>query len=174
MPITIKTLNDPKSDIQYTDALFKLDQAMREVNAAPHLYPKDRDFYYQSLAGNCYNVLAFANEEIVGYAALRKMTPWPSYLNPTDYPTDCCALMLINMVAPKWRGKGLSKQLNNGRLELARQNGFRYLFATVHPDNKPSISSLESVGFRVIEQRPMFQEQLLRNLMFLDLSAAMS
>ena len=115
-------------------------------------------------------MLAFCGEEIVGYTALRKMTPWPSYLNPIDYPTDCCALMLMTMVAPKWRGQGLSKQLNRERLALAQQHGFRYLFATVHPDNTPSISSLKSWGFRVIEQRPMFEEQLLRNLMFLDLS----
>lgn len=172
MTVEIKLLSQPDTDVQYTDALIALDQSLRIENAAPYLYPKDRQFYQSSLAGGCYNVLALEDEKVIGYAALRKMSPWPEYLNPVAYPKELCALMLHNMVAPSCRGRGLSKQLNEGRLALARQHGFRYLFSTVHPDNVANVRSLQSFGFQMIEQRPMFSEQLLRNLMFLDLNLA--
>lgn len=172
MTITIRLLDQPEADIAYADTLFELDQQMRALNEAPYLYPKGRDFYQRCLAGECFNVLALEGDEVIGYASLRSMSPWPNYLNPVSYPEHQCALLLQNMVAPAWRGQGISKLLNQGRLAFARQQGFRYLFCTVHPDNQANIRSLQSFGFQVIEQRPMFTEQLLRNLMFLDLAAA--
>lgn len=167
--IAITPLNHPETDHRYTDELYRLDQMMRQQQSAPYLYPKERSFYQHCLSGNCYNVLACHGNEVIGYAALRPMSPWPAYLNPVDYPEKACAMMLHNMVSPQWRGQGIAKRLNQARLKIAQQQEFRYLFSTVHPDNTPSIRSLERMGFQVIEQRPMFSEQLLRNLMFLEL-----
>ena len=168
--INIHLLDQPQLDIRYTDVLAALDQRMREKDAAPYLYPKTKDFYRQCLAGECYNILALNDEEVIGYAALRRMSPWPAYLEKAEYPESECALMLHNMVDPSWRGQGIAKLLNQGRITLARGQGLRYLFSTVHPENTPSIKSLKRSGFRVLDQRKMFSEQLLRNLMFLDLN----
>jgi len=172
MTIRFLTLSNPTSDIQYLDALFAL--AERAQQASPHLYPNGRDFYERNLQGATVNVLAFDGERLIGYAALRTMEPWPAYLDAPQYPPAQCALMLLNLVAPDYRGQGVGHRLALARIKAARARGFRHLFATVHPDNHASMKVLERQDFRLIAQRPMFTEQLLRNLMQKDVDQAVA
>lgn len=55
-------------------------------------------------------------------------------------------------VSPQLRGKGLQHRL----MELAErrlwQQGFRYLFCTVHPDNRFSRNNMEKCGFYSIKR----------------------
>ena len=94
MTFHLTVLSNPTSDIQYLDALFALaERAQRAQRASPHLYPNGRDFYEHNLQG----VLAFDGERLIGYAALRKMEPWPGYLDAPQHPPEQCALMLLNL-----------------------------------------------------------------------------
>ncbi len=170
MTVSVITLNNPSLDIEYTDALMALDKQVRDNNASPYLYPQDRDFYYKNLAGETINVVAKTPEQIIGYTALRKMAPWPEYLEPVQYPSEQCALMLFNMVHPQWRGQGIGKRLNMARMDAAASHGFNYLYCTTHPDNVANFKMLRQLGFEEIAQKPLFSEQLLRSLMFLDLT----
>lgn len=169
MTVSIITLNDPSKDVDYIDALIALDEQARANDASPYLYPQDRAFYLANLAGETVNVVAMADGQLVGYTALRKMTPWPAYLEPVPYDSERCALMLYNLVHPNWRGQGVGKKLNLARIAAAHAAGFNYLYCTTHPDNIANNQMLQQLGFTVIAQRPMFSEQLLRNLLFLDL-----
>ncbi len=171
MSVSILPLNNPQLDVEYTDALVQLDNRVREANAAPYLYPQNETFYRDNLAGNTHNILAMNQEYVVGYAALRCMNPWPDYLAKMDVPPVLCGMMLIALVDPNWQNLGIGKRLNLARLDVAKQLGFRYLFCTVHPNNAPNINNLLKLGFKVIAQKPIFSEQLLRNIMFLDLHA---
>lgn len=168
MTIEIITLNNPATDIQYVDELVALDAKVRENNASPYLYPQDRGFYQRSLAGETVNLLAFHQQQLVGYASLRAMDPWPGYLEPMSYPTTQCGLMLMIMVDPKWRGLKIGKLLNQQRLIEAKKRNWRYLFVTVHPHNSTNCHNLAKLGFKLISQQLMFEQQLLRDLMFLD------
>jgi len=169
MSVSILTLCNPQHDVEYTDALNQLDSKVREANAAPYVYPQDEAFYRDNLAGKTSNILAIQSGNVIGYAALRSMDPWPTYLERMDVSPALCGMMLIALVDPDWQGRGIGKQLNLARLDIAKQLGFRYLFSTVHPDNLPSINNLRKLGFNVIAQKPMFSEQLLRSVLFLDL-----
>lgn len=173
MTVNILILNRPSSDIQYTDRLVELDRQVRQNNQSPYLYPQDRSFYYNNLSGQSINVLAFAgkpkDEQIVGYATLRPMDPWPQYLDRMDYPHPQCAMMHYIIVAPDFRGMKIAAKLTDARMAAAKEKGFRYLFSTIHPDNHASNHNLRRRGFECIAQKPMFSEQLMRNLYFLDL-----
>lgn len=169
MNIQIVTLNTPASDITYLEPLMSLVDRVAVANAAPLAYAHGRDFFARNLSGATINQLAFDGDNIVGYAALRTMHPWPDYLDPCEYPTQECALMLFNLVDPQYRGQGIGKQLSKARIASAKNAGFRHLFVTVHPDNAPSIRILDGLGFTFIAQKPMFSNQLMRNLMSLNL-----
>ena len=171
MPVNIKTLDNSQQDIRYIDALMSMIERSEAGSLSPYMYPNQREFYERNLLGATVNVLAFVDDTLVGYAALRAMTPWPDYLDPPEHPPETCALMLLNVVDPAYRGKGIGKQLADARIQAARARGFHHLFVTVHPDNTPSMRVLEQQGFQLIAQKPMFSNQLLRNLMQLDLSA---
>ena len=170
--ITIHLLNQPNADIEYLDALLTLVKRAEHDNASPYMYPNGAAFYTGNLQGNTLNVAALDGDRMVGYAALRPMNPWPEYLDPTDLPPEHCALMLLNVVDPIYRGLGIGKRLAKARIEMAREAGFHHLFVTVHPENLSSIAVLEHFGFRLVTQKPMFSNQLLRNLMQLDLDTA--
>lgn len=168
---TIVVLNHPESDVQYIDDLMALNDKAYQTHSAPYALPQERTFYYNNLAGATFNVLAMADQQAVGYTALRRMTTWPEYLDPTTLPTEQCGLMLYSLVDPHWRGKGIGQALNQARLDIAKAQELRYLFATVHPDNTPSMKNLSCFGFEVIAQKMMFSQPVLRNLLFLDLYA---
>lgn len=168
MSISIVTLCNPQTDIRYLDALIALDEKVRQNNAAPYLYPQNEAFYRGNLEGAAVNIIALNGEQVVGYATLKKMFPWPEYLTPMAYAPEECAMFQFIMVDPHMRQMKIGQRLNQGRLDSAKAAGFRYLFCTVHPDNIANCRNLERIGFTQIEQRPMFSEQLLRNLMFLD------
>ena len=49
---------------------------------------------------------------------------------------------------------------------------FQYIiFTRTCPNNAPNINNLLKLGFKVIAQKPIFSELLLRNILFLDLHA---
>jgi ribosomal protein S18 acetylase RimI-like enzyme len=169
MNISIITLNNPSADVSYTDAIMSLLNRAQDAKAVPYLYPNNRDFFERNLMGDTINILALDKEKVIGYAALRKMTPWPDYLEPTELNPEECALMLLNLVDPEYRGLGIGKNLLKARIESAKQAGFFHLYATVHPDNTASVHVLTGLGFEIIAQKPMFSNQLMRNLMYLNL-----
>ncbi|WP_461534967.1 GNAT family N-acetyltransferase [Spongorhabdus nitratireducens] len=170
MSIHILTLDNPREDIAYIDELMSLVERARADNASPYMYPNGRDFYAGNLAGATINILAIKEDSLVAYAALRKMSPWPEYLGLPNVDPQSCALMLLNLVDPEYRGRGIGQQLASARITAARAHGFKHLFATVHPDNIASNQVLERQGFHRVAQQPMFSERLLRNLMRLDLT----
>ncbi|MGY0216533.1 N-acetyltransferase family protein [Endozoicomonadaceae bacterium StTr2] len=170
MPIKILPLSNPGEDKKYIDALMALVKRAQANNASPYMYPNGRDFYADNLAGATINVLATDENRLVAYAALRRMSPWPAYLDRPDVQPEHCALMLLNLVDPEYRGRGIGQQLASARITAARAHGFKHLFATVHPDNIASNQVLERQGFHRVAQQPMFSERLLRNLMRLDLT----
>ena len=167
MDIQIVTAGTPDRDIQYLEALLQL---VKDSQAAsPYMYPNNCDFYKSNLSGAAINILAFADYTLIGYAAFRILSPWPTYLKsdyqPIDSQPEHCALMLLNLVAPQFRGQGLGKRLAEARMKAAKAQSIKHLFATVHPDNRASMSILERQGFQLVAQQRLFTEQLLRNLM---------
>ncbi|MGH1539474.1 MAG: GNAT family N-acetyltransferase [Arenicella sp.] len=169
MTIRILTLNNPDQDMVYIDAVISLVERTQLADAAPYLYSHKRGFFERNLSGETINFLALDGNKVIGYSALRKMDPWPEYLELGGHKPEECCLMLFNLVDPDYRGLGIGKQLSMARVASARKARFRHLFATVHPDNEYSVRALSGLGFTVIAQQPMFSNLQMRYLMHLNL-----
>ena len=52
-----------------------------------------------------------------------------------------------SMVLPEYRGKNIMLALNKMLVQTAKEQGYEYLVATVHPDNVASRTSAETLGF---------------------------
>lgn len=173
MDIRIDVFSDGVTGFKHIGELCKLLEASHKNNSSPHIYQQDSLFFDNNLRSKAVNVIAFSGANLVGYAVLRKMQPWPPYLSEfldtEKHDPDKCALMLYNLVAPDARGFGIGKLLANKRIDIAKEKGFEHLYATVHPDNHASVVLLEKSGFRKVAQKTLFTEQLLRNVMYLSL-----
>ncbi len=73
-----------------------------------------------------------------------------------------------SMVMPEYRGQNLMLKLNKELVRHARDMGYEYAVATVHPDNVASRTSTETLGFK-LHSRFMREEKFLRNLYFMKL-----
>ena len=73
-----------------------------------------------------------------------------------------------SMVLPEYRGQNLMLQLNRKLVSYARDKGYEYLVATVHPDNVASRTSAETLGFK-LHSRFMRKGRFLRNLYVMKL-----
>lgn len=73
-----------------------------------------------------------------------------------------------SMVLPEYRGQDLMLKINKMLVELAREQGYEHLVATVHPDNVASRTSAETLGF-VKKDCIMRKGRFLRNVYQMDL-----
>ncbi len=169
MTVEIVFLHNPAEDIQYLEPLVALERNAIETNSAPYALQHDRAFFSNNLSGNAINIIAVANGELIGYSCYRPMQPWPNYLEPMPYPPEKCVMLVYTLLDAKWRGQGIGKRLNEARMTAIRRQGFRYLFATIHPENTLNMQLQQAMGFRVIAQKNMFSSQQLRNLLFMEL-----
>ena len=55
-----------------------------------------------------------------------------------------------SMVLPQYRGRNLMLKVNQKLVEVAKEMGFDYFVATVHPDNKASHHSVTKLGMKQI------------------------
>ena len=180
MPISYSQIDQDTLDLSHLDGLCALFAAVEQSDAAPYLDPPNRDFFARTLGTSYANVLACDgdgdgdSDKIVGYAVLQLLSEWPDYMsgpgiNEPNFPCQLSAMILFTLVHPDYRTQGINKRMTQLRLEAAKAAGVKYLFSTVHPNNTASLSHLTAIGMKAIAQRPMFDQQVLRNLMFMAL-----
>ncbi|MFB9328926.1 GNAT family N-acetyltransferase [Paenibacillus aurantiacus] len=66
------------------------------------------------------------------------------------------AVLEATVVHESARGLGLQRRFHDLRERRARERGCLHLYATVHPENAPSIRNLEAAGLRLQFTRPMY------------------
>ncbi|WP_028468908.1 GNAT family N-acetyltransferase [Neptunomonas japonica] len=169
MTINYQVIDQHQLAFEYLDTLQALMEKVINQNAAPYLYPPEAGFFERILGGGFVKVIALDAGRLVGFSVLRLLDAWPSYLKEQSLPAEQSAMIFFTVVDPDYRGQGINKNMSQLRIESAQQAGIKYLISTVHPDNHPSMRSLKAIGMRQIAQRPMFQEQLLRNVMFKEI-----
>lgn len=72
------------------------------------------------------------------------------------------------VVLPELRGNRLMEQLLSTAIHYYKSKGFTRIMATVHPDNKPSIRSLQAVGLQVIMTKEKYDIRVPRHIMLLE------
>lgn len=66
------------------------------------------------------------------------------------------AVMDLSLVAPEYRGLGLQRKTIEYSEKLLKASGFKYLLATIHPDNKYSLNNAVKCGYEVKCQRTYY------------------
>ena len=146
--------------------LWELVRAAEDAKAIPYLYAPDEAFFDTSLTNEHVKVFALCNDQLVGFSFLRLMHQWPSYFDFLQEPSELCAMMLMNLVHPDFRGLGIGRELSLKRLEAAKETGVKHLYGTVHPHNEASVKLLTQLGMKTIAEREIFTEKVLRKVMY--------
>lgn len=155
-----------QSAIEYKSQLWELVRAAEDAKAIPYLYAPNEAFFDTSLTDDHVKIFAFCDGQLVGFSFLRMMYQWPSYFDFIEQPSELCAMMLMNLVHPDFRGLGIGRELSSKRLEAAKDSGVKHLYGTVHPHNEASVKLLTQLGMKTIAEREIFTEKVLRKVMY--------
>ncbi|BBI34496.1 GNAT family N-acetyltransferase [Cohnella abietis] len=103
---------------------------------------------------------AYLNGELVAYSVLAFPGLSESNLGREfgvpEEELPYVASLDATIVHESARGLGLQRYFHRLREQRARENGYRHLYSTVHPQNLVSIKNLESEGFILQFTRPMY------------------
>ncbi|WP_281558273.1 GNAT family N-acetyltransferase [Thalassomonas sp. RHCl1] len=166
MALDIKVIDKNTCALSYRDALLALTASVEASNAAPDLFPPTPTFLEGILGKEMTKFFVFDGDRIIAYAVLKHLRELPNYLGHLDYPGEHSAMIYFTLVHPDYRGRGINSQITALRVAEAQKIGVKYLFSTVHPNNIASLKTLQKVGLKAIDKRIMFEEQLLRLIMF--------
>jgi len=68
--------------------------------------------------------------------------------NETDSLEDVCEFSI--MVHPEWQNRGIGYRLLNHIIDIARDNGFRYMSSSVWEDNTHMLHLIKKTGYRAV------------------------
>ncbi|HJE19958.1 MAG TPA: GNAT family N-acetyltransferase [Aliicoccus persicus] len=75
----------------------------------------------------------------------------------------------VSLVHPEYRGQQLQTKMGKYLIDDLKQSGnFKYILATVAPDNIPSLKDKFKLGFRILKTKYKYGNKL-RHIMMLDL-----
>lgn len=76
-----------------------------------------------------------------------------------EYQTTPCFLLNGALVGHQYRGNNLQQLMSEHTVNWCRERGIQVFVVTVHPDNAPSIKSLENIGFIKRKRTLLYNQQ---------------
>ena len=100
------------------------------------------------------------SNEVAGMFAI-KFPGMPSdnlgrYQNFSEEQLELCAHMESTIVHPQYRGYHLQAQMTQRAEELLKKLPYKYLLATIHPDNQYSMNNMMRCGYRLVAQAKLY------------------
>lgn len=123
------------------DAIMQIERSCFVTDAWPQ-----ESMYDELVGAERYYVLAYENENVIGYAGLAK--------NPVAGQADIQTIA----VSLEHRGRGLGRDLMNVLLTEAKRANLRQVFLEVRADNATAQKLYESLGFKQIRIRPRYYQ----------------
>lgn len=162
-----------KCNENFADELCKIqDEAFEAMNDTSLLRRNSRDALCACLKEPHYTLGAFHNGELSGFAVL--FDPLLTSENialsvgyPENEAKETVNFKLV-IVRPKYRGNGLQTEFIIRFEEIAREKGFKKIFATVSPDNEYSKNNFLKNGF-VFHSQKVKYGGLVRNIYYKDI-----
>ena len=100
------------------------------------------------------------SNEVAGMFAIKYpgMTPdnLGRYQSFSEEQLQLCAHMESTIVHPQYRGYHLQAQMAQEAEELLEKLPYKYLFATIHPDNQYSMNNMMRCGSRPVAQAKLY------------------
>ena len=119
--------------------LMQLQHAARAGNEAA-LLPRSAEHYAHGMDAGHYHIGIYHGTELIAHARIG-----PDYEDSAD--PVCEAALSALMIAPAWRGCGLSRWLTELAIDRACRDAYHQLNARVLPDNTPMWHRLQKHGF---------------------------
>lgn len=99
-----------------------------------------------------------AEKKLIGFAVLSK---WDTrgenaYAAKLGQPAENSFDVRDVMVHPDYRRRGIHSAFLRLFMEIARAQGGEALYATIDPDNFPSVKSFEKAGFQHVKTQPAY------------------
>jgi len=140
------------------DDMYALEQAMMAALPSPRwYYTSTRDeFADQARAGHAWGIRMEGK-----LIALNIIMP-AREAHGGGYPEklgldDSCSMNFEDVIVDEaWRRRGIHSAFLRHSLLKAKEWRCRSIYATVDPDNLPSLRAFERFGFRVIAQKPTY------------------
>ena len=102
------------------------------------------------------------NNKIVGFLIiLLKLKSDSSIIKITNLEdkVDTCAELGNGAVDSNYRGYSLLKKMIRESEKIIKNNNYKYILSTVHPDNKPSLNSQLELGYKVMCNTKMYGDK---------------
>lgn len=107
---------------------------------------------------------AYLNGKLVAYSVLAFPGLSESNLGMefglSEQELPYVATLDATVVHESVRGMGLQRHFHQLREKRAKENGYQFIYSTVHPENHASIKNLEAEGFILQFTRPMYGGKL--------------
>lgn len=142
---------------------------MSEVSAhmehPEHYITDDRDYVARHISQEGFTLLWKENGKVGGFLIVHLPPDEDDHHLGLDLgfsPSQLLesAHMDSAAILPAFRGNGIQKKLIAAAELRLRELGYRYSLCTVHPDNLPSLRSLESLGYQVGATKLKYGENL--------------
>lgn len=135
------------------DDIMALLHAVTAALDRPNWYCVDsRDFFAEHISGSGFTLVARAEGQLAGFLTIRfpreAEDNLGSYLNLTGDDLLGVAHMESAAVHPDFRGNHLQRRLVEAAEAALRPTDYRHWMATVHPENRYSMSTLTALGYR--------------------------
>lgn len=102
------------------------------------------------------------NKKIIGFLIiilkLKNDSNIITYSNLKD-KVNYCAELGNGAVAKEYRGKRLLQKMILEAEKLIKNNNYRYILSTVHPDNKASLNSQLNLGYKILCHKKMYGDK---------------
>lgn len=149
--------------IQDLAVIMKLMNETRDTIQPKEWFVEDtEDSVLHVLEGNGFVILAVSEnaDHIAGFFMVTFPGVSPknlgNYMNFSDQDLLLSAHMESAAVYPAYRGHHLQAQMAAAAEDLLLKTPYRYLFATVHPDNRYSMENMLNRGFKVIKKAKIY------------------
>lgn len=105
-------------------------------------------FWDGTIAGFLMVRLPEKSEDNLGYSLLEQWTR--QHLDPETELFNTAHMESV-VVRPPFRGHHIQRDLIAKAISILKEQHYRHLMATVHPENKASLISFQKNGFQIIE-----------------------
>ena len=154
----MEQFSDPQIHLavpEQVDEIFAIMSGVAAQMEHPEYYViDDRDYVARHISQEGFTLLWMEGDTVAGFLIVHLPRPGEVHNLGNDLGFSPRQLLLSAhmesaAILPQFRGRGIQKKLLAAAGERVRQMGFQYSLCTVHPDNLPSLKSLQSLGYQI-------------------------
>lgn len=139
----------PKRDLK---PVLKLQEKVDRTLPKDEYYcPTEFDEMMEGMKGDYILLGVYDKDKLIAASFATQYGSLPDFKPVTDYvdiPVEKAMNHEFVIVDMDYRGNGLQKRFMDATMREARKLGYEYMWCCAHPDNTPSVCSIEASGYK--------------------------